>query len=77
MESLSHGWRAELQCPNLIDLDSFAIRVAKRTEELTRFRIERVDPATRPREVLLLIRIALLIGPNSAGASAMPQGEWP
>jgi len=37
---------AELQCPNLIDLDSFAIRVAKRTEELTRFRIERVDPAS-------------------------------
>jgi hypothetical protein len=37
---------AELQCPNLIDLDCFAIRVAKRTEELTRFRIERVDPAS-------------------------------
>jgi len=37
---------AELQCPNLIDLDSFAIRVAKRTDELTRFRIERVDPAS-------------------------------
>src|SRR6201981_2671638 len=30
---------------------------------------------TRPREVLLLIRIALLIGPKSAGARAIPHGE--
>src|SRR5271168_4608672 len=29
----------------------------------------------RPREILLLIRIALLIGPKLAGACAMPHGE--
>src|SRR5438270_7249906 len=30
----------------------------------------------RPLVMLLLMRIALLIGPKSAGARAMPQGEW-
>ena len=40
------GILAKLQCPNIVDLNRLALRVAKWAEKLTRRRIERVDPAS-------------------------------
>ena len=40
------GVLAKLQCPNIIDLNNLAMRVAKWAEKLTRLRIERVDSAS-------------------------------
>src|SRR5258707_12036745 len=40
------GVLAKLQCPDIVDLNRLALRVAKWAEKLTRRRIERVDPAS-------------------------------
>src|SRR6266436_2940181 len=46
VRTVGGGIVAKLQGPNIVDLNSLAIRVAKGAEKLTRFRIERVDSAS-------------------------------
>ena len=40
------GVLAKLQCPDIVDLNRLALRVAKRAEKLTGRRIKRIDPAS-------------------------------
>ena len=63
---------AELDAPKVIDLDGFP---RLRREAGPRNVPEASKAFTRPREVLLLMRIAPLMGPKSAGAFAIPQGD--